>query len=134
MTNHLQILQVPPPCVDIIITLLPLFILQCPPFATSLDPNCFSSHLLLLPCCPLPLVHLPRVFILLPEVSKHRIIAPLQSSLNYLSNEWSFIPIGLRTRELRPFYFVAATCPRLISECVTPNDLFVTSCTGLLKC
>jgi hypothetical protein len=61
------------------------------------------------------------------------IIAPLQSAWNYLSNEWSFIPIGLRTRELRPFYFVGASCPRLISECVTPEDLVVTSCTGLLK-
>jgi hypothetical protein len=62
------------------------------------------------------------------------IIAPFQSAWNYLSNEWSFIPIGLRTRELRPFYFVGASCPRLISECMTPEDLIVTSCTGLLKC
>jgi hypothetical protein len=62
------------------------------------------------------------------------IIAPLQSSWNYLSNEWSFIPIGFRTRELRPFYFVGASCPRLISECVRTKDLVVTSCTGLLKC
>jgi hypothetical protein len=59
-------------------------------------------------------------------------ITPLQSAWHYLSNEWSFIPIGLRTRELRPFYFVGATCPRLISECVMPKDLVVTSCTGLL--
>jgi hypothetical protein len=61
------------------------------------------------------------------------IIAPLQSARNYLSNEWSFIPIGLRTRELRPFYFVGASCPRLISEYVTPKDLVVTSCAGLQK-
>jgi hypothetical protein len=64
----------------------------------------------------------------------HLIIAPLQSAWNYLSNEWSFIPIGLRTRELRPFYFGVASCPRLISEYVTPKDLVVTSCAGLLKC
>jgi hypothetical protein len=121
-------------CEDIIIPLLPLFILQCSPFSTSLDPNCFSSHLLLLPCCPLPLVHLPRVFLLLPELSMYWIIARLQSASNYLSNDWSFIPIGLRTRELHPFYFVGASCLRLISECVTPKDLVVTSCTGLLKC
>jgi hypothetical protein len=58
----------------------------------------------------------------------------LQSAWNYLSNEWSFILIGLRTRELRPFNFVGASCPKLISECMTPKDLVVTSCTGLLKC
>jgi hypothetical protein len=80
------------------------------------------------------LVHLSRVFILLPELSMYWIIAPLQSDWNYLSNERSFISFGLRTRELRPFYFVGASCPRLISECVTPKDLVVTSCTGLLKC
>jgi hypothetical protein len=61
-------------------------------------------------------------------------ITPLQSAWSYIYNEWSFIPIVLRTRELRPFYFVGASCPRLISECVTPKDLVVTSCTGLLKC
>jgi hypothetical protein len=132
--NHLKILEVLPSCKEIIITLLPLFVLQCPPFATSLDPNCFASHLLLLRCCHLPLVHLPRVFILIPELSMYLTITPLQSAWNYLSNEWSFIPIGLRTRELRPFYFVGASCPRLISKCVTPKDLVVTSCTGLLKC
>jgi hypothetical protein len=134
MMNHLKILEVLPPCEEIVITLLPFFVLQCPPFATSLDPNCFSSHLLLLPCCPLPLVHLPRVFILIPKLSMYWTITPLQSAWNYLSNEWSFILIGLRTRGLRPFYFVGASCPRMISECVTPKDLVVTSCTCLLKC
>jgi hypothetical protein len=134
MMNHLKILEVLPPCKEIIITLLPLFILQCSPFATSLDPNCFSSHLLLLPCCPLPLVHLPRVFLLLPERIMYLIIASLQSAWNYLCNGWSFIPIELRRRELRPLYFVGASCPRLISECVTPKDLVVTTCTSILKC
>jgi hypothetical protein len=57
----------------------------------------------------------------------------IQNAWNYLANEWSFIPIGLRTRELHSFYFVGASCPRLISECVTPKDLVVTSCTGLLN-
>jgi hypothetical protein len=133
MMNHL-ILEVLPPCEEIVITMFPLFVLQCLPFATSLDPNCFSPHLLLLPCYLLPLVHLPRVFLIIPEISMYRTITPLQSAWNYVSNEWSFIPIGLRTRELRPFYFVGASCPRLISECVTPKDMVVTSCTGLLKC
>jgi hypothetical protein len=64
----------------------------------------------------------------------YRTIAPLQSAWNYLSNEWSFIPIGLRTRELRPLYFVGASYPRLISECVTPKDLVVTSSICVLKC
>jgi hypothetical protein len=134
MMNHLKILEVLPSCEEIIIPLLPLFILQCLPFSTSLDPNCFASHLLLLPCCPLPLVHLPRVFLLLPDLSMYWTISPLQSAWNYLSNECSFIPIGLRTRELHPFYFVDASCPWLISECVTPKHLVVTSCTGHLKC
>jgi hypothetical protein len=71
MMSHLKILEVLPPCKEIIITLLPLFIIQCTPFATSLDLNCFSSHLLLLPCCPLSLVYLPRVFLLLPELSMY---------------------------------------------------------------
>jgi hypothetical protein len=105
--------------------LLLSFILQYPPFATSLDPNCFSSHLLLLPCCPLSLVHLPRVFVLLPELCMYLIIAPLQSAWNYISNEWSFISIGLRTRELRSFYFVGASCPELISESYTLFTLLV---------
>jgi hypothetical protein len=131
--NNLKILEVLPPCKEITITLLPLFILQCPPFATSLDLNCFSSHLLLLPC-PLSLVHLPRVFLLLPELIMYWIIAPLQIAWNYLSNERSFILIGLRTKELHPFYFVGASCPRLISKWMTPKDLVVTFCTGLLKC
>jgi hypothetical protein len=52
MMNHLKILEVLPSCKEVIIALLPLFILQCPPFATSLDPNCFSSNLLLLPFVP----------------------------------------------------------------------------------
>jgi hypothetical protein len=134
MMNHLKILEVLPPYKEIIITLFPLFILQCPPFARSLDLNCFSSHLLLLPCCPLSLVHLPWVFLLLEELSMYWIIAPLQSAWNYLSNEWSFISIGHRTRELRPFHFVGASCPGLISERVTSKDLVLTSCTGLLKC
>jgi hypothetical protein len=134
MMNHLKILEVLPPCKEIIITLLSLFILQCLLFVTSLDPNCFSSHLLLLPCCLLSLVHLPWVFLLLPELSMYWNITPLQIIWNYLSNKWSFIPIGLRTRELRPFYFVGASCPGLISECVTPKYLVVTSWMGLLKC
>jgi hypothetical protein len=75
-----------------------------------------------------------QVFLLLTELSMHRMIAPLQSASYYLSNECSFIPIGLRTRELRPFYFVGASCPRLISEYVTPKDSVVTSCADLLKC
>jgi hypothetical protein len=133
MMNHVKILEVLPPCEEIIITLFPFFILQCPPFTTILDLNCFSSHLLLLPCCTLSLVHHPRVFLLLPERSMYWIFTPLQIYWNDLSNEWSFIPIGLRTRELRPFYFVGASCPGLISECVTLKDLVVTSCMGLLK-
>jgi hypothetical protein len=37
-------------------------------------------------------------------------------------------------KRVMPFYFVGASCPGLISEWVTPKDLVVTSCMGLLKC
>jgi hypothetical protein len=70
--------------------LLPFFILCQDPWS-----QLFFIHLLLLPCCLLSLVHLSRVFLLLPELSMYWTITPLQSAWNYLSNEWSFIPIGL---------------------------------------
>jgi hypothetical protein len=130
MMNHLKILKVLPSCQEIIIPLLPLFILQCPPFAMSLDLKCFSSHLLLLHV----VLYCWFIFHEFLFYFQNWVWPLLQSAWNYLSNEWSFIPIGLRTRELCPFYFVGASCPRLISECVTPKDLVVTSCTGLLKC
>jgi hypothetical protein len=48
---------------------------------------------------------------------------------NFLSNESLFAQIGLRTRELRPFYFGDEICPE-ISECTTLNIFSITPCTG----
>jgi hypothetical protein len=48
----------------------------------------------------------------------------------FLSNESLFAQIGLRTRELRPFYFGVEIYPE-ISERATPNVFSITPCTGL---
>jgi hypothetical protein len=57
----------------------------------------------------------------------------LHSSQNFLSNESLFAQIGLRTRELRPFYFGDEICPE-ISERATLNDFSVTPYMGLQTC
>jgi hypothetical protein len=57
----------------------------------------------------------------------------LHSAQNFLSNESSFAQIGLRTRELRPFYFGDEICPE-ISERKTLNVFSITPCTGLQTC
>ena len=129
MMNHLEVL---PLCKDRNTLYFVLIVLQRPLFVTSLCPNCFHLHLL--PCCPSLLVHLLRIFLIILEQNMYWTVASLQNAWNYLSNEWSFIPIGLRTKELCPFYSVSASWPGLISERVTPKDLVVTPCTGLLKC
>jgi hypothetical protein len=54
----------------------------------------------------------------------------LHSAQNFLSNESLFAQIGLRTRELRPFYFGDEICPE-ISEHATLNVFSITPCTGL---
>jgi hypothetical protein len=50
---------------------------------------------------------------------------------NYLSNVWSFNQNGVQTRELCPFYFSAACCPKLISGRVALSDSGITSCRNL---
>jgi hypothetical protein len=55
---------------------------------------------------------------------------PLHSSQNFLSNEFLFAKIGLRTRELRLFYFGDEIYPE-ISERATLNVFSITPCTGL---
>jgi hypothetical protein len=57
----------------------------------------------------------------------------LHSAQNFLSNESLFAQIGLRTRELRPFYFGDEICPK-ISERATLNVFSITPCTGLQTC
>jgi hypothetical protein len=54
----------------------------------------------------------------------------LHSAQNILSNESLFAQIGLRTRELRPFYFGDEICPE-ISERATLNVFSITPCIGL---
>jgi hypothetical protein len=54
----------------------------------------------------------------------------LHSAQNFLSNESLFVQIGLRTRELRPFYFGDEICPE-ISKRATLNVFSITPCTGL---
>jgi hypothetical protein len=51
----------------------------------------------------------------------------LQSAQNFLSKESLFAQIGLRTRELRPFYFGDEICPE-ISERATLNVFSITPC------
>jgi hypothetical protein len=57
----------------------------------------------------------------------------LHSAQNFLSNKSSFSQIGLRTRELRPFYFGDEICPE-ISERATLNVFSITPCTDLQTC
>jgi hypothetical protein len=57
----------------------------------------------------------------------------LHSAQNFLSKESSFAQIGLRTRELRPFYFGDEICPE-ISERATLNVFSITPRTGLQTC
>jgi hypothetical protein len=54
----------------------------------------------------------------------------LHSAQNFFSNESLFAQIGLRRRELRPFYFGDEICPE-ISERTALNVFSITPCTGL---
>jgi hypothetical protein len=65
------------------------------------------------------------------EQNIYQNIALLKSLWNYLSNVWSFIKNGVQTRELCPFYFSAAWCPKLISGRVALGDSGITSCRNL---
>jgi hypothetical protein len=70
-------------------------------------------------------------FTLCPEQNIYRNIALFKSLWNYLSNVWSFIENGVQTRELCPFYFSAACCPKLISGRVALGDSGITACRNL---
>jgi hypothetical protein len=70
-------------------------------------------------------------FPLCPEHNIYQNIALLKSLWNYPSNVWSFIKNGVQTRELCPFYFSAACCPKLISGRVALGDSGMTSCRNL---
>jgi hypothetical protein len=68
---------------------------------------------------------------LCPEQNTYRNIALLKRLWNYLSNVWSFIKNGVQTRELCPFYFSVACCPKLISGRVALGDSGITACRNL---
>jgi hypothetical protein len=55
----------------------------------------------------------------------------IENLWNYLSNVWSFIENGVQTRELWPFYFSVACCPKLISGHVALGDSGITTCRNL---
>jgi hypothetical protein len=65
------------------------------------------------------------------EQNIYRNIALLKSLWNYLSNLWSFIENGVKTRKLCPFYFSVVCCPKLISGRVALGDSGITSCRNL---
>jgi hypothetical protein len=94
----------------------------CPrhPFASSLSP--FLS--------PFGASFTPWIFLQCKQQKVYRISTPLHSVQNFLSNESLFAQIGLRTRELRPFYFGDEICPE-ISERATLNVFSITPCTCL---
>jgi hypothetical protein len=54
----------------------------------------------------------------------------LNSAQNFLFNESLFAQIGLRTRELRLFYFCDEICPEIL-ERATLKVFSITPCTGL---
>jgi hypothetical protein len=70
-------------------------------------------------------------FPLCPEQNIYRNIGLLKSLWNYLSNVWSFIENGVQTRELCPFYFSTACCPKLISGRVALGASGITDCRNL---
>jgi hypothetical protein len=66
-----------------------------------------------------------------PEQNIYINISILKILWNYLSNVWSFVENGVQTRELCPFYFSAACCPKLISRCVALGVSVITACRNL---
>jgi hypothetical protein len=91
----------------------------------------FHRYLLIYHPSVLPSLH--DFFSLMSRTESILSSSPLHSSQNFLSNESLFAQIGLRTRELRPFYFGDEICPE-ISERATLNVFSITPCTGLQTC
>jgi hypothetical protein len=89
----------------------------------------FHRYLLLYHPSVLPSLH-EIFFFNAPEQKAYPRSTSLNSAQNFLSNEPLFAQIGLRTRELRPFYFGDEICPE-ISERATLIVFSITPCTGL---
>jgi hypothetical protein len=79
----------------------------------------------------LPSLH--EFFLQCQEQKVYPSSTPLYSAQNFLSNESLFSQIGLRTRELRLFYFGVQICPE-ISKRATLNVFSITPRTGLQTC
>ena len=92
--------------------------------------QCCHHHLLFLVLI-ISLLSLFHGFPLCLEHNIYRNIALLKSLWNYLSNVWSFIENEVQTRELCPFYFSVAGCPKLISGRVALGDSTITACRNL---
>jgi hypothetical protein len=92
--------------------------------------QCCHHHLLFL-ILIVSLLSLFHGFPLCTEQNIYRNIALLKSLWNYLPSMWLFIENGVQTRELCPFYFSAACCPKLISGCVALGDSGITACRNL---
>jgi hypothetical protein len=91
--------------------------------------QCCHHHLLFLVLI-ISLLSLFHGFPICPEQNIYH-IALLKSLWNYLSNVCSFIENRVQTRELCPFYFSAACCPKLISGRVVLGNSSITSCRNL---
>jgi hypothetical protein len=115
-------------CLDLS-TLLNLWIWSCMLNGVIGHPSlqCCYHHLLFL-ILIISLLSLFHGFPLCPEQNIYWNIALLKSLWNYLSNMWSFIENGVQTRELCPFYFSSACCPKLISGRVALGDSGITAC------
>jgi hypothetical protein len=92
--------------------------------------QCCHNHLLFL-VLVISLLSLFHGFPLCTEQNIYRNIVLLKSLWNYLSNVWSFIENGVQRRELCPFYFSVACCPKLISGRVALDDSDITACRNL---
>jgi hypothetical protein len=62
------------------------------------------------------------------HISKY---SSIEKFMKLPSNMWSFIENGVQTRELCPFYFSTACCPKLISGRVALGDSCITACRNL---
>jgi hypothetical protein len=92
--------------------------------------QCCHHHLLFLVLI-ISLLSLFHKFPFCTEQNIYQNIALLKILWNYLSNMCSFIENGVQTRELRPFYFSAACCPKLISGRIALGDSSITACRNL---
>jgi hypothetical protein len=93
--------------------------------------ECYHHHLLFFVLI-ISLLSLLYGFPFCTEQNIYQNIALFKILWNYLSNVLSFIKNGVQTRELCPFYFSDACCPKLISGRIALGDSVITACRNLL--